>query len=138
MDSSATRANGAVTLRIQGEIDAVGIPDRPLGDELIAERQSSIVAALSDSEIIKSLDLGVGAVVFLYKKAKEDGGAMTVQDLCGQPLAIVNVLCMEHQPAGTCQSRHIAHGYLHLATNRIAEPPFTGRPPHAQVSPPVR
>ncbi|MGO9666255.1 MAG: STAS domain-containing protein [Polyangia bacterium] len=38
---------------------------------------------------------GVGAVVFLYKRAKEHGGVVTVQGLCEQPLAIFKLLRMD-------------------------------------------
>jgi hypothetical protein len=92
-------------------MDAVSASDlQPQGD---AERR--IVAALSGSGLIESLDVGVGAVVFLYKKADAHGGATSIHGLCDQPLAIVDLLCMEYGSAGVRQRRHVAHGYLHLA-----------------------
>jgi anti-sigma B factor antagonist len=38
---------------------------------------------------------GVGAVVFLYKKAKEYGGVVTVLGLCDQPLSIFKLLRLD-------------------------------------------
>jgi anti-sigma B factor antagonist len=38
---------------------------------------------------------GVGAVVFLYKKAKEYGGVVTVHGLCEQPAAIFKLLRLD-------------------------------------------
>ena len=70
MDFSRNSADGVVTLRIEGELDAVTIPDlRPAIDALLAERHPRIVVDLSGLRLIDSS--GVGAVVFLYKKAKE-------------------------------------------------------------------
>ena len=127
MDSSATRMDNVAALRIQGEMNALSASDTPLPvDALVAERR--IVAVLSNSELIRRLDLGVGAVVFLYKKAPEGGGGMTVQGLCNQPLAIVNLLCMEHESAGLRQSRHAARGYLHLAAKTGQTAALPGAP----------
>jgi hypothetical protein len=120
----------AATLRIDGELDAASTSDLgPSAEDLVAERQPRLVAELRGSPLIRSLDLGVGAVVFLYKKAKERVGGATVHNLCDQPLAIVNVLCMEEEAAGVRQSRHVARGYLHLAakTARSQVAPVPGR-----------
>jgi hypothetical protein len=128
----------AATLRIEGELDAVGTSELgPPGKALVAERQSRIVAELSGSRLVRSLDLGVGAVVFLYKKGKPGVGGTTVHSLCDQPLAIVNVLCMEEEAAGVRQSRHLAHGYLHMAakTPKSQIVPVAGRLLNAQVLP---
>jgi anti-anti-sigma factor len=94
MDFSTDRADGVATLRIEGELDAVSIPDvRPTIDALIAERHSRIVVDLSRLRLIDSS--GVGALVFLYKKAKEYGGVVTVQGLRDQPLSIFKLLRLD-------------------------------------------
>jgi anti-sigma B factor antagonist len=94
MDFSRTSADGVVTLRIEGELDAVTIPDiRPAIDSLLAERHPRIVVDLSALRLIDSS--GVGAVVFLYKKAKEYGGVVTVLGLCDQPLSIFKLLRLD-------------------------------------------
>ena len=94
MNLSSTRAYSAAALRIHGEMDAVSASDlRRSVDELVAERR--IVAELSGSGLSESSDLGVGAVVFLYKKAKEYGGVVTVQGLRDQPLSIFKLLRLD-------------------------------------------
>ncbi|MGA7744273.1 MAG: STAS domain-containing protein [Polyangia bacterium] len=94
MDFSTDRADGVATLRIEGELDAVSIPDvRPTIDALIAEHHPRIVVDLSRLRLIDSS--GVGALVFLYKKAKEYGGVVTVQGLRDQPLSIFKLLRLD-------------------------------------------
>jgi anti-sigma B factor antagonist len=83
-----------VTLHIAGELDAVTIPDiRPAIDALLTQRHPRIVVDLSALRLIDSS--GVGAVVFLFKRAKEYGGAVTVQGLCDQPLSIFKLLRLD-------------------------------------------
>jgi anti-sigma B factor antagonist len=75
-------------------LDAVSIPDvRPTIDTLIAERHLRIVVDLSRLRLIDSS--GVGALVFLYKKAKEYGGVVTVQGVRDQPLSIFKLLRLD-------------------------------------------
>ena len=94
MDFSRNSADGVVTLRIEGELDAVTIPDlRPAIDALLAERHPRIVVDLSGLRLIDSS--GVGAVVFLYKKAKEYGGVVTVHGLSEQPLTVFKLLRLD-------------------------------------------
>jgi GrpB-like predicted nucleotidyltransferase (UPF0157 family) len=108
---------------------------------LVAERR--IVAELSGSGLSESSDLGVGAVVFLYKKAGEHSGATAVHGLCDQPLKIINLLCVECESAGGRLSRHVARGFLHLAAKTgqragLAVEPVAGRRMNAQVLPLIR
>jgi anti-sigma B factor antagonist len=59
----------------------------------ISERPARIVVDLSRLRLIDSS--GVGALVFLYKKAKEYGGVMTVQGVRDQPLSIFKLLRLD-------------------------------------------
>jgi anti-sigma B factor antagonist len=94
MDFSTSRADGTATLRIAGELDAVTIPDlRPAIDDLVSEHNPRIVVDLSALRLIDSS--GVGALVFLYKKAKASGGAMTVAGARDQPLSIFKLLRLD-------------------------------------------
>ena len=94
MDFSTNRIDGVATLRIEGELDAVSIPDvRPTIDILISEPPARIVVDLSRLRLIDSA--AVGALVFLYKKAKEYGGVMTVQGVRDQPLSIFKLLRLD-------------------------------------------
>ena len=94
MDFSTSRADGVTTLRIVGELDAVTVPDiRPSVDALVAERHPRVVVDVSGLRLIDSS--GVGTVVYLYKKAKEYGGVVTLHGLCEQPLTIFKLLRLD-------------------------------------------
>mgnify|MGYP001769926939 CR=1 FL=1 len=94
MDFSKNSHDGVTTLRIDGELDAVTIPDfRPALDALIAERPTRIVVDLSGLRLIDSS--GIGALVFLYKRVKEYGGVMTVAGVRDQPLSIFRLLRLD-------------------------------------------
>ena len=94
MEFSTSKADGVATLRIVGELDAVTTPDlRPFVDTLVAERHPRVVVDVSGLRLIDSS--GVGAVVFLYKKAREYGGMVSVYGMRDQPLAIFKLLRMD-------------------------------------------
>lgn len=94
MDFSTSSQGGVATLRIEGELDAVTIPDvRPAIDALIAEHPTRIVVDLSGLRLIDSS--GIGALVFLYKKVKEYGGVVTVAGVRDQPLSIFKLLRLD-------------------------------------------
>jgi anti-sigma B factor antagonist len=94
MEFTTSRADGVATLRIEGELDAVTVSDlRPALDSLVAERHARIVVDLSGLQLIDSS--GVGALVFLYKKAKEYGGVVTVTGVRDQPLSIFKLLRLD-------------------------------------------
>jgi anti-sigma B factor antagonist len=94
MEFSTSREDGVATLRIAGELDAATTRYlRPSVDALVAERHSRVVVDVSGLRLIDSL--GVGAVVFLYKQAKEYGGVVTVHGLRDQPLAIFKLLGLD-------------------------------------------
>jgi anti-sigma B factor antagonist len=94
MEFSTSEAGGVATLRIVGELDAITTPTlRPSVDALLAERHPRVVVDVSGLRLIDSQ--GVGGLVFLYKKAKEYGGVVTVQGLCAQPLAIFKLLRLD-------------------------------------------
>jgi anti-sigma B factor antagonist len=94
MDFSTSKTDGVATLRIVGELDAVTTPDlRASVNDLVAERHPRVVVDVSGLRLIDSS--GVGAVVSLYKKAKEYGGVVTVQGMRDQPLAIFRLLRLD-------------------------------------------
>jgi anti-sigma B factor antagonist len=87
-------ANGVTTVRIEGELDAVTVVElRPSIEALVDEHHPRIVIDLSGLRLIDSS--GVGALVFLYKKAKEYGGVVTVHGLCDQPMSIFKLLRLD-------------------------------------------
>ncbi|MGB8296218.1 MAG: STAS domain-containing protein [Polyangia bacterium] len=82
------------TLRIEGELDAVTVSQiRPTIDALVAEHPARVVIDVTDLRLVDSS--GVGALVFLYKHAKEYGGVVTVQGLRDQPLSIFRLLRLD-------------------------------------------
>lgn len=95
MDFSTSRSDGVVILHIKGELDAVTVAEiRPAIDALVAERPQRVVVDLAHLRLIDSS--GVGALVFLYKHAREYGGVVTVQGLRDQPLSIFKLLRLDH------------------------------------------
>lgn len=94
MDFSTSRTNGVVSLQIEDELDAITVAQiRPAIDALVAERHPIVVVDVSRLRLIDSS--GVGALVFLYKHAKEYGGVVTVQGLRDQPLSIFKLLRLD-------------------------------------------
>jgi anti-sigma B factor antagonist len=94
MDFSTSRTNGVTTLRIEGELDAITVSQiRPTIDALVAERPARVVIDVTNLRLVDSS--GVGALVFLYKNAKQYGGVVTVQGLRDQPLSIFRLLRLD-------------------------------------------
>jgi anti-sigma B factor antagonist len=92
--SVTTRDNESVDLKIDGELDAVTVPElRPVLDKLIAEQRRKIVVDLSALRVIDSS--GVGALVSLYKRALQFGGVVTVVGVRDQPKVIFELLRLE-------------------------------------------
>jgi anti-sigma B factor antagonist len=94
MTFTRTDDGNDTVLRIEGVLDAVTAPEiRPTIDALIAERRGSIKVDLGALRLIDSS--GVGAIVSLFKRAKAYGGAVQVQGLRDQPLAIFRLLRLD-------------------------------------------
>ena len=94
MNFSTSRHDGKITLRIEGELDAVTAPElRPTLDQLAEEAPKLVDVDLSSLRMIDSS--GVGVIVSLYKRLRSVGGSVTVSGLRGQPLAIFQVLRLD-------------------------------------------
>ncbi len=94
MEFQVGKADGAAVLRIRGELDAITSTDlRPALERLLAERHARIVVDLTNLRLIDSS--GVGALVFLYKKAREYGGLVSVTGTRDQPLSIFRLLRLD-------------------------------------------
>jgi anti-anti-sigma factor len=84
----------AAVLSIVGELDAVSVPDlRPALEQLVAERLARIVVDLEQLRLIDSS--GVGALVYLFRRAREQGGQVVVRGAHQQPLAILRLLKLD-------------------------------------------
>jgi anti-sigma B factor antagonist len=85
---------GTLTFRVEGELDALSVPQiRPELDQIVARGPTRVVMDLSALRLIDSS--GVGAIVSLYKRIKANGGQVVVNGLRDQPLAIVRVLGLD-------------------------------------------
>lgn len=85
----------ATTLRIEGVLDAVTAPEiRPTIEAVIAEKRLDVTVDLGALRLIDSS--GIGALVSLYKRAKDYGGKVRVRGLRDQPLSIFKLLRLEN------------------------------------------
>jgi anti-anti-sigma factor len=83
-----------VTLNVNGELDAVSVPDlRPVLDDLISKGHKKIVVDLKGLRMIDSS--GVGALVYLFRRVRGLGGTVVVRGAADQPLAILRLLKLD-------------------------------------------
>jgi anti-sigma B factor antagonist len=81
-------------LKIEGVLDAVTAPDlRPTIEALVAEQRRSVTLDLSALRLIDSS--GVGVIVSLFKRSRAFGGAVRIEGLRDQPLAIFKMLRLD-------------------------------------------
>ena len=94
MTFTRERVGDVVTLRIEGELDAVTVLDiRAEMEALILEAPQRVSVDLSVLRLIDSS--GIGAIVSLFKRVRTTGGAVTVRGVRGQPLAIFRLLRLD-------------------------------------------
>jgi len=94
MKSSILREAEQLTLKVEGELDALSAPIlRPVIDEIVGEQPKLVVCDLSALRMVDSS--GVGAIVSLYKRLRTAGGNFRLEGLSGQPLAIFKVLKLD-------------------------------------------
>jgi anti-sigma B factor antagonist len=88
------RTNDETKVTIRGSLDINSAP--ALADEIdrvVATRPSKVVVDLSALDLIDSS--GVAALVKLYKKVRDGGGAIKFSGARDQPLAIFKLLRMD-------------------------------------------
>lgn len=87
--------NGDETvLEIEGTLDAVTAPDlRVVVDHLVNERRNSITIELSSLRLIDSS--GVGVIVSLFRRTRDNGGQVKIVGLRDQPRAIFRLLRLD-------------------------------------------
>jgi anti-sigma B factor antagonist len=94
MNHSRVDDGNTSTLQVRGELDALTAPDlRPTLDELATQSGREVIVDLSGLRLIDSS--GVGALVSLYKRVRENGGAVRFLGVTGQPLAIFKLLRLD-------------------------------------------
>lgn len=86
--------DGISHLAIEGQLDAVSVGDLRLElDKLVATRPGNVEVDLSSLRMIDSS--GVGALVSLYKRVKQQGGNVLINGIRDQPLAIFQLLKLD-------------------------------------------
>ena len=96
----STINTGVMRLAIEGELDAVTVPDlRKEIDKLAANSPKRVEIDLSALRMVDSS--GVGAIVSLYKRVRGAGGEVVVIGLRDQPLAIFRLLRLDRVMVGS-------------------------------------
>ncbi|MFC6439286.1 STAS domain-containing protein [Bowmanella sp. JS7-9] len=86
-------ANTLITLEqgLEGALDAMSVSRLcPLLDQLVEEHQEDVCLKMHRIEFIDSS--GVGALVFLFKRLRENGRDLTLSGVHGQPLELIRFL----------------------------------------------
>jgi len=91
---STSEESNALVLRIEGELDAVSVPElRNAIEQIVSAQATNVVVDLGGLRLIDSS--GVGAIVSLYKRVRKYGGEASVRGLRDQPLAIFRLLRLD-------------------------------------------
>jgi anti-sigma B factor antagonist len=100
---------GVVRLAVEGELDAVTVPDlRKEIDKLASGAPKRVEIDLSSLRMVDSS--GVGAIVSLYKRVRGQGGEVVVTGLRDQPLAIFRLLRLDRVMIGADLPAPTVHG----------------------------
>ena len=100
---------GVVRLAVEGELDAVTVPDlRKEIDKLASGEPKRVEIDLSSLRMVDSS--GVGAIVSLYKRVRGQGGEVVVSGLRDQPLAIFRLLRLDRVMIGADLPAPTVHG----------------------------
>lgn len=84
-------ANGNKILKLSGEMDALGCSKiRPSLEELTQQDHLHTVLDIHKISFIDSS--GIGAIVFLFKRLKEQGRSMEIIGAQGQPQGLMKLL----------------------------------------------
>jgi anti-anti-sigma factor len=82
-------------IRVGGELDAVTVSRFvPVVNDLLQGPQRSWILNLSELSLIDSS--GVGSLIYAFKKLRERGGNLSVVGAVAQPLAILQLMRLDH------------------------------------------
>jgi len=83
--------NGNIILKLSGEMDALGCSKIREDLESVAEQQNQ--HTILDINQINFIDSsGIGAIVFLFKRLKEQGRTLEIIGVQGQPQELMTLL----------------------------------------------
>jgi len=94
MRLSLEQGKGTLTLRIEGELDALSVSKlKPVIAGISEDRPPQVLVDLAPLRLIDSC--GVAAIVSLFKSVRGYGGELAVSGLRDQPLAIFRLLHLD-------------------------------------------
>jgi len=86
--------NDNLTIKLSGEMDAHGCSEiRPELEKITTQKQPHILIDVSAVSFIDSS--GIGAIVFLFKRLKEQARTMEIVGVQGQPKELMLLLRMD-------------------------------------------
>ncbi|WP_028863923.1 STAS domain-containing protein [Psychromonas aquimarina] len=84
-------AKNNLMVKLSGEMDALGCSKiRPNLEEITTQNHHHIILDISSISFIDSS--GIGAIVFLFKRLKEQGRSMEITGVQGQPQELMTLL----------------------------------------------
>ena len=85
---------GAVRIAVRGQLDVLTVGEfRATSEQVSLSHPKRLEIELSSLRMLDSR--GVGALVSLYKRVRQDGGQVAITGACEQPLAILKVLRLD-------------------------------------------
>jgi len=87
-------SDNKLTIKLAGEMDALGCSQiRPNLEQITQQNQSHIIIDINNVNFIDSS--GIGAIVFLFKRLKEQSRTMEIIGVQGQPKELMLLLRMD-------------------------------------------
>jgi anti-sigma B factor antagonist len=94
MNCTRTDQDGESMLRIVGALDSLTVRDiKPIFDAVVAARPRRVSVDFNELTLIDSS--GVGAIVSLFKRVKNEGGQVVIVHAHDQPLAVLKLLKLD-------------------------------------------
>lgn len=87
-----SQSDSHLIIAFSGEMDAQGCSEvKPDIEALVTEPKALHI--LVDMDCVNFLDSsGIGAIVYLYKRVKSNGGSLSIEGANGQPLELMELL----------------------------------------------
>jgi len=97
------KTGDTLMIKLSGEMDAQGCSEiRSTLEEIVQQKQSAVVIDIGEVSFIDSS--GIGAIVFLFKRLKEQNRSMEIINVQGQPKELMLLLRMDSAISLQCLS----------------------------------